>query len=108
MKFFTLLSCSFELMQLQNAQDLAKKNFVGKDKVVYSTKGDSVDQSLEAEKWDQKLSRGRKSKVKEIIEIKKRKPIGNNNAVYSFGQDIDAKESGQKLLEMTEEFEKTD
>lgn len=96
-------------MQLQSARDLAKRNFVGKDKVVYSTKGgDSVDQSLEAEKWDQKLSRGRKSKAKEIIEINKRKPIDNKNGVYSFGHDIDVKESGEKLLEMTEEFEKTD
>ncbi|XP_074330426.1 uncharacterized protein At5g03900, chloroplastic-like [Apium graveolens] len=94
--------------KLQNARDLAKRKFVGKDKVVYSTKGDSVDQSLEAEKWDQKLSRGRKSKAKEIIEINKTKPIGNKNAVYSFGQNVDAEESGQKLLEMTEKFEKTD
>lgn len=85
---------------------MAKRNFVGNDKVVYSTKGDLVDQSLEADEWDQKLSRGRKSKVK--IKISKRKSIGNKNTVYSFGQDIDAEELGQNLLEMTEEFEKTD
>ncbi|KAK1389652.1 Iron-sulfur cluster biosynthesis family protein [Heracleum sosnowskyi] len=94
--------------KLQNARDLAKKNFVGNDKVVYSTKGDLVDQSLEADEWDQKLSRGRKSKVKKISKIAKRKSIGNKNVIYSFGQDIDVKESGKKLLEMTEEFEKTD
>lgn len=88
-------------MLLQNARDLAKRNFVGNDKVVYTTKGDLVDQNLEADEWNQKLSRGRKSKVKEISKIAKRNSVGNKNAVYSYGQDIDVKESDKKLSEMT-------
>ena len=41
-----------KLMQLVSARDMAQKTVIGKERIVYSTERDMIEQDYEAEEWD--------------------------------------------------------
>jgi hypothetical protein len=42
-------------MQIASARDMAKRTFIGSDRIIYSTEKDLSDQSYETSDWDEKF-----------------------------------------------------
>lgn len=49
-------------MQLTSAREMAKRTFIGSDRIIYSTEKDFSEQSYEARDWDEKFNRSQSGK----------------------------------------------
>lgn len=48
-------------MQLLSARDMAQNTVIGKDRIVYSTDKDMIEQDYEADDWDRRFREVEKS-----------------------------------------------